>query len=240
MTDQPVVCALIPARGGSKGIRGKNIRSFHGKPLLAHSIEAARLAPSVGRIIVSTDDPEIGSVAERYGAEFLRRPAELSDDTASSESALLHALDSLREAEGFEPDLVVFLQATSPLRKSGDVQNAIDLLMAEDADSLLSANRTPGFAWRVTKDAVTPVNYDPEKRPRRQEMTEYLVNENGSIYLFKPRVLREKNSRLGGKIAVYLMDALDSFEIDEPADWDLLEKLATLDDHAGAQDESTR
>lgn len=227
MTD-PVVWALIPARGGSKGIPGKNIRPFAGRPLLAHSIDAAQSAPAVQRVFVSTDDADIASVAASCGAEVIWRPAEISGDTASSESALLHALDSLRDQEGAEPDLVVFLQATSPLRRPGDVQRAVEVLVAEDADSLFSACRASGFAWRLKGRDVQPMNYDPTHRPRRQELTESVVLENGSIYVFKPSVLRGSGSRLGGTIAMYLMDALDSFEIDEPEDWLLLERLASI------------
>jgi len=236
MSTTPFVCALIPARGGSKGIPGKNIRPLAGRPLLAHSIDAARLAPAVGRVIVSTDDPEIESVAEQRGAEVVRRPAEISGDSAPTESALLHALDSLRNTEHYEPDIVVLLQPTSPLRRPGDVQNAIDLLLAENADSLFSAFRASSFVWRVTADAVVPVNYDPAERPRRQDMTEDVINENGSIYVFRPWVLRQTQSRLGGKIVAYMMNALDSFEVDEPADWDLVERLSSLRQTSSVKD----
>lgn len=233
MSGAPLVCALIPARGGSKSVPNKNIRSLAGRPLLSYTIDAARRAPAVGRIVVSTDDADIASVAEQEGAEVVRRPAEISGDTATSESALLHALDSLRATEGYEPDLVVFLQATSPLRRAGDVQNAIELLVREEADSLFSAFHASTFVWRVAGTTVEPMNYDPAERPRRQDMTDLLVNENGSIYVFKPRVLRETGSRLGGKIVTYLMDALDSFEVDEPEDWDLLERVLLVRQNEG-------
>src|SRR5436190_22717791 len=114
--------AIIPARGGSKGVRRKNVLSIAGKPLVAHSILHARRAPGITRVVVSTDDPEIGAVSREYGAEVIPRPAELSGDKASSESALLQVLDYLKEKEVYEPDLVVFLQATSPSRCSGEVQ----------------------------------------------------------------------------------------------------------------------
>lgn len=227
MTAAPLVCALIPARGGSKGIPRKNIRPLAGRPLVVHSIEAAREAPGMDRVFVSTDDREIAAVSEAHGAEVVWRPPELSGDTASSESALVHALDDLREREGYEPDLVVFLQATSPLRRPGDVQRAIDLLVENGADSLFSAYQVTPFVWRKRGDVVIP-NHDPANRPRRQEMTEDLIVENGSIYVFKPWVLRDTRSRVGGTIVPYLMHALDSFEVDEPADWDLLERLAEL------------
>ena len=114
--------AIIPARGGSKGIPGKNLMDLCGKPLVAHTIEHARSAPSVQRVIVSTDDDEIARVAEMFGAEVIRRPSEISGDTARSEAAIVHVLEELSRKERYESDLVVFLQATSPLRRPEDVQ----------------------------------------------------------------------------------------------------------------------
>jgi YrbI family 3-deoxy-D-manno-octulosonate 8-phosphate phosphatase len=219
--------AVIPARGGSKGIPRKNVRPICGKPLLGWTIEAARAARQVDRIVVSTDDPEIAAVARRFGADVIDRPAEISGDTASSESALLHALDHLRDTKGYEPDLVVFLQATSPLRRPGDVQAAIETLEQERADSLFSACTAHGFVWRLHEGRLRSLTYDYRSRPRRQEIGEDLV-ENGSIYVFRPSVLRETNNRLGGKVAVYRMDPLDSFQIDEPGDFERMEQLADL------------
>ena len=125
------ILAIIPARGGSKGIPRKNLQPLAGKPLLAYTIEHARATPAVTRVVVSTDDVEIASVAQQYGAEVIWRPAEISGDTATSEAALLHALDHLRDNEGYEPDLVVFLQATSPLRRSDDIQRAVETLQQQ-------------------------------------------------------------------------------------------------------------
>ena len=266
---------IIPARGGSKGIPGKNICSVGGKPLLAWSIDQARLTPQISRVFVSTDSIGIAEVAQEYGAEVIMRPPEISGDSATSESCLVHALDVLRSAErraqsaegkeqsgksqepgalpafpfasdlrpptsdlrlpvsdlrpltleNCEPDLVVFLQATSPLREPDDIKKAIETLAREDADSLFSACRVEGFVWRVEKDG-TPrsFTYDHLNRPRRQDAPEDLI-ENGSIYMFKPWVLRQFNNRLGGKVAVYRMPALHSFQIDEPADLELVEAV---------------
>lgn len=222
------ILTIIPARGGSKGIPRKNARPLAGRPLIAHTIEHARQARSVNRIVVSTDDPEIAAVAQRYGAEVVWRLAEISGDTATSESALLHVLDYLRDRDGYEPDLVVFLQATSPLRQPDDIQNAIETLQREQADSLFSACRVHGFIWRSTRGGVAPINYDPVDRPQRQELDETTLEENGSIYIFEPWVLREYNSRLGGKIATYQMDRLDSFQLDDPDDLVLMELLLAI------------
>lgn len=225
---RPEILALIPVRGGSKGIPHKNIQLIRGKPLLAYSIEHALHTPTVTRVIVSTDGPEIAAVATELKVEVVWRPTELSTDTATSESALLHALDYLRDTEGYEPELVIFLQATSPLRKPDDIGNAIQTLRREQADSLFSACPVHGFVWRSSPGDTVPINYDPFGRKRRQELDETILEENGSIYIFRPWVLREYNSRLGGKIAIHQMTRLYSFQVDEPGDLELVERLLAV------------
>lgn len=221
------VLAVIPARGGSKSIPCKNIEPIAGKALLAYSIEQAQQTPSITRVVVSTDDADIADVARKWGAEVIWRPAEISGDIATSESALLHALDHLRDTEGYEPDLVVFLQATSPLRRPSDIQNAVEALQDRQADSIFSAYSLQGFIWRNRDGEFTSLNYDYRDRPRRQDAPQDFV-ENGSIYVFKPWVLRQLNNRLGGKIAVYRMHVLDSFQIDEPIDLKWVEQLLAV------------
>ena len=220
------ILALIPARGGSQGIPRKNLVPVAGKPLLAYTVEHALAAPEVDRVAVSTDDDEIARAAAGMGAEVVRRPAELATDEATSESALVHALDALAR-EGYEPDLVVFLQATSPLRRPDDVSRAIAALDAEDADSLFSACPVHGFVWRRGAGDLSSLTYDYRTRRRRQEIGEDLL-ENGSLYVFKPWVLRAHGNRLGGRVAVHRMDPLDSFQVDEPADVELVERLLRL------------
>ncbi len=222
------ILALVPARGGSKGIPRKNIQPLAGKPLLAYTIEHARQTPAITRVVVSTDDAEIAAIAQQYGAEVVWRPVEISGDDASSESALLHALDYLRDTEGYEPDLVVFLQATSPLRQPDDIQKAIETLQREQADALFSACAVHGFIWRREGKRLSSLSYDYRNRPRRQEMGGEDLLENGSIYVFKPAMLRQYGNRLGGKIAVYRMHPLDSFQVDEPDDLQLIEQLLPL------------
>ena len=218
------VLAIVPARGGSKGIPGKNIVPIAGKPLVAYTVEQARLASSVSRVVVSTDSDRIADAARASGAEVVSRPAELAGDTATSESALIHCVDVLKEREGYEPDLVVFLQATSPLRRAAQIDEAVATLRREGADSLFSCCPAHGFIWRRGGQGVVPLNYDPAQRPRRQEAPEDVV-ENGSIYVFKPWVLGKLRCRLGGRIAVYPMSALESWQIDEPDDIPVVEML---------------
>ena len=220
----PEVLAIIPARSGSKGIPGKNLRPLAGKPLVVHTIEHARAATRVNRVVVSTDGAEIAEAARRAGAEVVDRPAEIAGDTASSESALRHVLDFLAERERYSPDVVVFLQCTSPIRRPDDVDGAIRKLVESGADSLLSVVRTHRFLWREVDGRAEAVNYDPDHRPRRQDRPpEY--QENGSIYVFKPWVLAERDNRLGGKIALYEMDARSAVDIDDPEDFALCEHL---------------
>lgn len=219
------IIAIIPARGGSKRIPRKNLVNLAGKPLIAHSIEQAINTPAVNRVIVSTDDNEISVVSEMHGAEVVFRPPELSTDAASSESALMHVLDHCNRYEKQEPDLIVFLQATSPLRRSDDIQQAIEMLRKEDADSLFSSCLVEGFVWSNHEGALTPVNYDYCKRPRSQELRERIFEENGSIYIFKPWVLHKHASRLGGKIVMYPMDRLRSFQVDRPDDLMIIENI---------------
>ncbi|WP_313131754.1 acylneuraminate cytidylyltransferase [Stutzerimonas nitrititolerans] len=223
LIDTAEVVVIIPARGGSKGIPRKNLLRLCGHPLLAWSIWAARNARHVTRVIVSTDDDEIAEVSRQYGADVLMRPVEISGGKASSESALLHALEQLQQ-QGCNPELIVFLQATSPIRHARDVDGAVERLLNEQADSCFSAcSEHFTGRWRYdVGDGVVPVNFQPGARPMRQDYPiEYL--ENGSIYVMRPDILRRQRSRMGGKVAVYPMNAVQSLQLDEPEDVPLIE-----------------
>ena len=215
--------AIIPARGGSKGIPRKNLIDFCGKPLLAWSIIQVKLSQTVKEVYVSSDSDEILAVSEQYGAIGVRRPDELATDTATSESALLHALDEIERERKGNVDLVVFLQCTSPLREPRDIDGAVQALLAQDADSLFSYARLEDFfIWEQTPQGFASLNYDFRNRKRRQDVNPQYV-ENGSIYVFRPEILRKFNNRLGGKIAIYEMDFWKSWEIDSLDDKSLCE-----------------
>ncbi|ABB23837.1 cytidylyltransferase domain-containing protein [Pelodictyon luteolum] len=215
--------AVIPARGGSKGLPGKNIHPVAGRPLLAWSIMQARSAHSVERVVVSTDDGAIADVALRYGAEVVRRPPELSGDTATSESAILHTLDTLAAGGAPDPDAVVFLQATSPLRKPDDIDLAVERFMTEKADSLISLTRADDLTiWEEAETGWQSVNFDWRNRGMRQDRPAQYI-ENGSIYIFSPRILRETGNRIGGKLAAYPMEFWQTWEIDTVEEIALIE-----------------
>jgi len=217
--------AIIPARGGSKGIPRKNLQPLAGKPLVAHTIEQARAAQSIGRVIVSTDDAEIGAVAQRYGAEVVWRPVAISGDTASSEAALLHVLAALQKNEGALPDRIAFLQCTSPLTLAADIDGTVQALLTENADTALAVTPFHYFLWQQTEngDAVG-VNHDKRVRLLRQQRTpEY--RETGAVYVMQTNGFLQTKHRFFGKTALYVMPAERCLEIDDPFDLQMAEQL---------------
>jgi N-acylneuraminate cytidylyltransferase len=211
---------IIPARGGSKGIPGKNLIDFCGKPLLTWSILQAQASQKIDSVYVTSDDEHILEVAVQYGAIPIRRPDELSTDIASSESALMHALDFV-EASMVLPDFIVFLQATSPLRSKEDIDGAVRTIVETNADSLFSmVTLDDACLWKYEGKKLKGVTYDPLNRGRRQDRAPIYL-ENGSIYVFRPQILRNLNNRLGGTISMFEMMYWKKYEIDTFEDIEL-------------------
>lgn len=215
--------AIIPARGGSKGLPGKNVKQINGKPLIAHSIEHCLSSANFKEVYVSTDCPEIERISILYGAKVVRRPSSISDDHASSESAVLHVLDSVQNNE--EIKCICFLQCTSPIRGEDDLDRAYLNFAASRADSLLAVVENHVFVWEeISNEGFRSINYDYKNRKRRQDLNPQ-YQENGSFYLFKPWVIRDLNNRLGGKIAIHVMGEASSHEIDTATDFKIIETL---------------
>jgi CMP-N,N'-diacetyllegionaminic acid synthase len=208
---------IIPARGGSKGIFKKNIINFCGKPLLAWTIEQCINAEKVSDVWVSSDDDDILHVAEQYGAKIIKRPEEISGDSATSESAWQHAIEYLNSND-VPVDIVLAPQVTSPLREVSDIDNAISKFIKGNYDSMFSASIAHDlFFWEESTSGIDSINYDYKNRKRRQDIKEQII-ENGSFYLFKPKVIINNNNRIGGKIGYSKMDFWKMFEIDNKYD----------------------
>ena len=215
--------AIIPARGGSKGIPGKNLINIAGKPLVAWSIEHALKSTLIDAVWVTSDSQEILDVASNYGANTILRPDDISDDLSTSESAWIHALDEIEKKHTV--NLVVGMQATSPIRGDNDLDRAIRKFYDNKLDSLLSVTEVEDyFEWRLGVTGAESTNYDFKDRKRRQDIeAKYL--ENGSFYLFPPRLIREKNNRLGGKIGIFEQERYKMYQIDNVGDVALCEAI---------------
>jgi len=217
--------AIIPARGGSKGIPRKNVLPLAGKPLIAHSIEQAQQSKYITRIVVSTDDAEIAATVSAAGAEVVWRPSEISGDNASSESALVHTLRYLDESEGYRPEILVFLQCTSPLTQTADIDGTIESLLNEGADTALAVIPFHYFLWKYNQDQdAIGINHNKQVRKLRQEQdAQYL--EAGAVYVMRVAGFLELKYRFFGHTALYVMPAERRLEIDEPVDLRIAEVL---------------
>jgi CMP-N,N'-diacetyllegionaminic acid synthase len=223
------VLAFIPARGGSKGLPGKNIKMLAGKPLIAWSIEQAKASTLIDRVIVSTDCPEIAKIAIQYGAEVpFYRPENIAGDNATTESAMLHCCEYLKERDEL-PDYIVLIQATSPIRSIDQFDKALVYIKNNDFDSLLSVSKSHRFTWK--KQADKPVaSYDYMKRPRRQDISEadQVFLETGSFYITRINRFLETKNRLCGTIGLFETPEDESYEIDTIVDFTICEEILKL------------
>lgn len=226
MTGEDLTVVVIPARGGSKGVPRKNLRRVGGIPLVARAITSGLGATGVDLVVVSTDDPEIAAVAREWGAEVVDRPAELSGDTASSESAVLHALDELGR-RGYAVSTVVLLQATSPFIDPADLDRAIDQVVAGDRDVVFSAVLSWGFLWRAGGGGLIGVNHDLRSRPRRQDRDEEYL-ETGAFYAMDAAGFRTAGHRFFGQVGCVVVDEIGALEIDTEEQLRMASTLAPL------------
>lgn len=230
------ILAIIPARGGSKGISKKNIKILAGKPLIAYSIKEAKKSRYIKRIITSTDDKEIAKIAKKYGAEtpFLR-PKELALDAAPDLPVFQHCLKWLKDNENFEPDIIVHLRPTAPLRRVEHIDFGIEVMLKniKKADSVRSVTKVdshPLKMWRLKNNRLSP--FIPLKvykikeaynMPRQKLPSAYI--QNGSVDVIKRETIMEKNSMTGNNIFGFKMKEEESVNIDNILDFMLAEIL---------------
>jgi N-acylneuraminate cytidylyltransferase len=219
------ILAIIPARGGSKGIPRKNIVSVAGNPLIHFNVKAALNSKYISRLVVSTDDEKIAGVARNEGAEVVKRPAEISGDFDSSESALLYTLEFLHDSENYSPDILVFLQCTSPLTTTEDIDSAISKLINEKADTALTVAPFHYYLWKENESGdVEGINHNKFKRPMRQQREPQYI-ETGAVYVMRVKKFLKEKYRFFGKIVMSIMPEERCFEIDEPVDLVIAEQL---------------
>jgi N-acylneuraminate cytidylyltransferase len=216
--------AIIPARGGSKGVPRKNIRLLGGFPLVGRTITAAQNAHSVDSVYVSTDDAEIAEVSKTYGATVIWRPEHLSGDEATSESALLHALEQLA-LEGVNPETLVFLQCTSPFTSSDDIDAVVHALRSGNAKAALAVTEDHGFLWRIQPDgSAEGVNFDHTRQRQRRQDMQPQYRETGAIYAMNTQAFVQNKTRFCGQVvAVPLVSS--PVEIDTEEDFKVAEAI---------------
>ncbi|MFE9405518.1 cytidylyltransferase domain-containing protein [Streptomyces sp. NPDC006530] len=220
---RPKVLAVIPARGGSKGVPGKNLAPVAGVPLVVRAVLACRAARHVTEVVVSTDDPGIAAAARSAGAEVIDRPAGISGDTAGSEAAVLHTLEAHPDA-----DVVLLVQCTSPFLTHEDIEGVAAAVVEDGAETAVTVAPFHGFLWREDElGGGQGMGHDKAFRPRRQDRPQDFL-ETGAAYAMDAAGFREHKHRFFGRTALVRTDPARVLEIDEPHDLERARALAPL------------
>lgn len=218
------IVAIIPARGGSKGIHKKNLVLLNKIPLLEYTITASINSKFISKTILSTDDDEIQNFGKKFPIDVIKRPEKLATDDSPLDKTIEYVLNNLKGSEEFIPDVIVLLQNTSPLRTSKHIDEALDLYFIKNFDSLLSVYSSHKFIWNQLDNTAEPINYDPSNRPNRQDITNEFI-ENGAIYITSYESFQKTHCRISGRIGLYIMPEELSLEIDSSYDLFLAEQL---------------
>lgn len=221
------ILAIIPARGGSKGIPRKNVRLLCGKPLVAYSIETALSSEYIDRVVVSTEDKEIARIVEQYGGEVIERPTELARDDTPSLPVYQHVIEYLEKEERFTTDAVVALQPTCPLRIAADIDGAIQKFLGADCDSVLSvceAEHPPHWMYTLDGDRMKLLIEGGEKIARRQDAPR-VYRINGAVYITRKQIMMVENRVWGDDTRAYIMPWERSIDIDTEIDLKLAELI---------------
>lgn len=210
------VIGFIPARGGSRGIKGKNLKVIGGYPLVGYTILVLKAA-GIDNVWVSTDDPDIADTSLRYGAKVIKRPSCISRSISPSEDAIKHFL---RQVKG---DIVVMSQCTSPLLQASSVALGLQRFHDYGFDSLFSACiQTDMLLWN---SELKPINYDPENRGIRQRRSATSVTESGGFYIFSRKIFKRFGCRIGGRVGISPIPYWQSFQVDDKVDLAMIKKM---------------
>lgn len=218
--------AIVTARGGSKGLKGKNIKELCGKPLINYTIDAAMKSKYIKRVVVSTDNEDIAKVAKKAGAEIpCMRPEDLATDNASSIDVVLHMINYLKETENYNPEFIILLQPTSPLRDYKHIDEAIEKLLKTDMDAIVSVCESevnPYWSNIFNGEKLEYFIEEGKKITRRQDLPN-VYRINGAIYAIKTNVFIEEKTFEPESLTGYIMSSKDSIDIDEALDFKLAE-----------------
>jgi len=221
------VVAIIPARGGSKGIPRKNVIELGGKPLILHTIEQAQSTEIIDLVVVSSEDSEIIEIAERSGAMVLKRSEQYASDSAQVDPLLIITIKELEE-RGFSVDIVVLLYPTAPLREVESINSAVRMVRDDEYDSVLSLYEDKSYLWQVNNGTAIPINYDPAKRmPRQKENWNQWV-ENKAVYVMTRDLIMNTGCRIGGRVGYIEMPKYDSMDLDSIEDLLLVRALYSI------------
>ena len=215
--------AIIPARGGSKGIPGKNKKIFLEKPLVEHSIDYAKESNFIKKIILTTDDLEIKKIGLSNNITVIDRPKKIAGDEATTESAIEHVISVSKFSKN---SVFILLQPTSPLRPKNSLDKMINIFNEKKYDSMLTISPIHPLTWRLKNKKIESM-YNFKNRPRRQEFNQkdFIYDENGSVYIFKSNLFSVENNRLGGNIGYYIFEEEYGKQIDTPLDFKILEVI---------------
>lgn len=219
------IIAIIPARGGAKGIPKKNIRILAGKPLIVYTINSALQSKYVTRIVVSTDSKEVSDISISAGAEVIKRPKKFAKDFSPTQQAVDHVIDYLARNEKYKPDVVLLLQPTSPLRTAKDIDQALDIFFKNTCESVISIcelEHSPHWSFKIKEKYLKPVFDSKYLNQRRQDLPKAYIP-NGAIFISTPGNLFKYKSFFCERVLPYIMPKERSVDIDNKHDFKLAE-----------------
>lgn len=216
-----IIC-IIPAKLNSQRIKKKNIINLNGFSLLEYTLKAVKNSKFIDNCFVSSESNYIKSICNQYNIRFIKRPLSLTKKRSTSESAIIHALKIILQEKKY--DTCIFLQPTSPLRFTDDIDNSIKKFFNQKLDSLFSSSIFKGHIWKNNKINLLPINYDFKNRKMDQDKRNQFI-ENGSIYIFNINGFLKQTNRLFGKIGTYVMDDERSFQVDEIHDINIVDSI---------------